>query len=394
MNKASLQQRRGGGRRCDPARLRSVFHFLLCCTSFILHSSSFAADVPAAINYQGTLVNRDGLAVTSGAYRVAFRIWDDATGTGAAHLVWGRVYQVYAMTGGVFNVLLTDAGGTAVTDPAPRTNDLLRAFEGANRYLGLTLTETPTGPVGSPAEMVPRQQLASAPYVFRAGRATDAQEARDGFRVSKRLVVASGGLEVTGAAVLHSTLAVSGAATFKDTLVVTNNLVATNQTTQAHGLHVYAGDTQIAGAVTVAGNVTVDPPSGFTGHGTVPVGAIIMWSGAIHTIPRGWALCDGGTHSGHTTPDLRDRFVVGAGQSYAHGDTGGANFHQLTIAEMPDHHHAYDYRSENKGYWGLAEKHDGFWKNTKDENSGHAGGDQPHENRPPYYALCYIMRVQ
>ena len=49
----------------------------------------------------------------------------------------------------------------------------------------------------------------------------------------------------------------------------------------------------------------------------VPIGGIIMWYGAINTIPSGYALCDG--TSG--TPDLRDRFVIGAGDTYTPGDT-------------------------------------------------------------------------
>lgn len=50
------------------------------------------------------------------------------------------------------------------------------------------------------------------------------------------------------------------------------------------------------------------------------VGQVIMWYGAAIDIPDGWALCDG---TGGT-PDLRNRFIVGAGDTYALNDTGGA----------------------------------------------------------------------
>ena len=60
-----------------------------------------------------------------------------------------------------------------------------------------------------------------------------------------------------------------------------------------------------------------------------------MWSGAANAIPTGYVLCDGG----NGTPDLRDRFVVGAGNSYAVNATGGAASVTLTIAEMPAHTH-------------------------------------------------------
>jgi hypothetical protein len=52
----------------------------------------------------------------------------------------------------------------------------------------------------------------------------------------------------------------------------------------------------------------------------LPAGAIVMWSGTVATIPQGWALCDGT----QGTPNLRDRFVVGAGTTYLPGDTGGS----------------------------------------------------------------------
>lgn len=68
----------------------------------------------------------------------------------------------------------------------------------------------------------------------------------------------------------------------------------------------------------------------------VPTGVITMWSGSTSAIPSGWALCNGS----NGTPDLRDRFIVGAGSSYAVGDTGGANSVTLTSAQMPAHNHS------------------------------------------------------
>ena len=65
----------------------------------------------------------------------------------------------------------------------------------------------------------------------------------------------------------------------------------------------------------------VGPAKAVTAGGEVPLGGIIMWSGASAAVPSGWHLCDG---SGGT-PDLRDRFIVGAGSSYAVAATGGSN---------------------------------------------------------------------
>ena len=67
--------------------------------------------------------------------------------------------------------------------------------------------------------------------------------------------------------------------------------------------------------------------------GLVPVGGILIWSGSVASIPTGWALCDG---TGGT-PDLRGRFVVGSGSSYASGATGGAaSANMLHIHSTPN----------------------------------------------------------
>ena len=77
--------------------------------------------------------------------------------------------------------------------------------------------------------------------------------------------------------------------------------------------------------------------------GLVPLGGIVIWSGAIVDIPDNWQICDG-TNS---TPDLRNRFVVGAGDTYAVTDTGGAasmdleHSHTLTSPTASDGAHTH-----------------------------------------------------
>ena len=127
-----------------------------------------------------------------------------------------------------------------------------------------------------------------------------------------------------------------------------------------------------------------------TAGGIVPSGAIIMWSGAANAIPTGYVLCNGSNN----TPDLRNRFIVGAGSpDYSPGDTGGADSVTLTVDQIPAHTHTYidQYVVINNGYrpW-PANNNDCAARNV---NSGSAGGGQSHENRPPYYALCYIMKT-
>jgi hypothetical protein len=68
---------------------------------------------------------------------------------------------------------------------------------------------------------------------------------------------------------------------------------------------------------------------------TIPAGMISLWYGSIGSVPIGWYLCDGS----NGTPDLRDRFIVGAGSTYSVGSTGGSTTHTLTISEMPSHTH-------------------------------------------------------
>ena len=68
---------------------------------------------------------------------------------------------------------------------------------------------------------------------------------------------------------------------------------------------------------------------------TIPAGVITMWSGSIASIPSGWLLCNG---SGGT-PDLRDRFVMGAGSTYAVGAVGGSSVAFLSTANLPAHTH-------------------------------------------------------
>ena len=136
-----------------------------------------------------------------------------------------------------------------------------------------------------------------------------------------------------------------------------------------------------------------------------PAGVIMMWSGAVSTIPAGWQLCNGT----NGTPDLRDRFIVGAGSGYAVSATGGASEVTLSEAQMPSHRHWYTAATGND-IWGTqgtaspivhgnineleqSGRPDGTRLRHFSQETGLRGGDQPHENRPPYYALAFIMKL-
>jgi len=115
-------------------------------------------------------------------------------------------------------------------------------------------------------------------------------------------------------------------------------------------------------------------------------GMIKMWSGSESDIPRGWVLCNGS----NGTRDLRSRFIVGAGDTYAVGDTGGATTHTLTTDEMPAHTHTIGQNILTGSANSFEEKGQTA---TGSITSDSTGGGGAHENLPPYYALCYIMRL-
>jgi hypothetical protein len=162
-----------------------------------------------------------------------------------------------------------------------------------------------------------------------------------------------------------------------------------------------------------------------------------MWSGSIASIPLGWRLCDGGGG----TPDLRDRFIVGAGSTYAVNATGGSASvtptgtiagstadTALTEAQMPKHYHRFVTGQLAGGAWpngGQSDRNGNFFGGTPDDGafeyfSYSVGGDagsgskgqgtangnghshtlsgaslsgNAQDNRPPYYALAYIMKL-
>ena len=124
-------------------------------------------------------------------------------------------------------------------------------------------------------------------------------------------------------------------------------------------------------------------------------GMIIMWNSTVALIPTGFVLCDGS----NGTPDLRGRFVVGhhpTNNDYDIDDTGGSESVTLTVAQMPSHKH--DTTFDNKKYFpgggSTSISFGGAGGYPADTFSmSNEGGGQSHENRPPYYALCYIMKT-
>lgn len=138
-------------------------------------------------------------------------------------------------------------------------------------------------------------------------------------------------------------------------------------------------------------------------------GLVLMYNG--NTVPTGWALCDGN----NGTPDLRGRFIVATGQdstpatgdlnpSYSLGNKGGENTHKLNYNELPKHSHRTPiYRAEEAGSGVVVASGTGiiaaeavFTSNNEvydDHDTPTEGSYSRHENRVPYYALTFIMKL-
>jgi len=175
-------------------------------------------------------------------------------------------------------------------------------------------------------------------------------------------------------------------------------------------------------------------------HTVVPIGVILMWGGSIVSIPAGWQLCDGS----NGTPNLRGQFIVGAGSAYNPGDTGGAASVTLDATQMPIHTHGLSGTLQTTGAGGHSHSiidpgHSHTYNEDRETHTyaqtagtqygtntvsstgtsvtgitlaavqdhahnvslsgstlsagGQVGTTQGHENRPPYYALCYIQKM-
>ena len=177
-----------------------------------------------------------------------------------------------------------------------------------------------------------------------------------------------------------------------------------------------SGTLTSSGTLAVTGNFTVDGSSGTSGQfltsvgsGATPTwttltafvsGMIMLWSGSEASIPSGWVLCDG-TNS---TPNLQDRFVVGAGNTYNVDDTGGSadavvvsHTHTATSTDS-GHTHTVPQVNDRRGAGigtlycgsGNAASGTGFANITTTNSTEGVSGTNA--NLPPYYALCYIMK--
>lgn len=135
----------------------------------ILGTSALAQTVPKLMNYQGRLTDAAGGALPDGRYGIMMRIWAEPTATN--RLVWGQEFNNVVLVNGVFNLIM--GGGAPIA--GAETNDIAAAFFETNRFIGVTVISGANGaPIADPSEMVPRQQVLSAPFAFTAERVATA----------------------------------------------------------------------------------------------------------------------------------------------------------------------------------------------------------------------------
>lgn len=136
-----------------------------------------------------------------------------------------------------------------------------------------------------------------------------------------------------------------------------------------------------------------------------PIGSIVMWSGLLNVIPTGWKLCDGN----FGTVDLIELFVRGSPDGVEPLTELGEDQHAITVSEMPSHDHntsglghsheqsINSVPSNGIGSTGLGGNTGSgnyqFRTTNRQGTFSFEGSNAPHENKPPFFELAYIQRL-
>jgi hypothetical protein len=180
---------------------------------------------------------------------------------------------------------------------------------------------------------------------------------------------------------------------------LTGSLAADGQTPVTGNLQM--GSNKITGMAN--GTASTDAATFGQLSAFVPSGFIGMWSGSVASIPTGWLICDGT----NGTPDLRNRFVVGAGSTYAVNATGGSadavvvshNHGGATGGQSNTHTHDVALPSAAGGNFqsGTGFQFQTSTTGTNNQDHTHSistdGVSGTNKNLPPYLALAYIMKA-
>jgi hypothetical protein len=340
---------------------------------FLSLNCVWAADGPPEfMTYQGHLVNAQGVAVgTDGpeSRLIEFRIFDKEQGGNTLY----SESQTVTVDKGYFSVLLGQ-GAKIPGEQGPPDIKLSSIFKkddkSSDRYIGIRVNGT---------DINPRLRYVASPYAMLSARAINSINSEKANQSIKS--------QEADLAKLATKATLADKATFADKAAKAD--FSTNSSLADKAKEVL--------------------------NGSVPKYGIIMWT--QRNIPDGWRLCDGGG----STPNLINRFVVGAGSWYKLGNTGGANTVTLNWNQLPKHSHSGGTYGGGNHYHGIYTRQDdwndsgGWGPSWGDGDNGrwaphhttHWGGHHSHsiythnsgrsysvENRPPYYAVYYIMRVK
>ncbi len=394
----------------------------------------------------GTLTNCTGLPVSTGvsglgtgvatflgtpsSANLAAAVTDE---TGSGSLVFGTSPSLTtpALSGETFSTAATVTAGTNAQGQGAITNDNNVITTAASNPSGVTLPTATTGrrivitnrgantvnvypATGATIDALSINTSIALPtggvMMFNASSTTQWYSS---FNLYTSATVSAGVTSFSGGATgLTPTTATTGAITLGGTLDVDNGGTGTNSLT-ANSVILGNGSSALSGNLVApgsSGNLLTSNGTTWTSSPGFRTGMIILWSGSSATIPSGWLLCDG-TNS---TPDLRNRFVVGATSTYAVGATGGSanavvvsHTHTFTGNALASHSHTGTSRtarlsinnivanwigSGGEGAAASTISTDATSAGTPSGTNSTEGVSGTNANLPPYFALCYIMK--
>ena len=334
--------------------------------AFSVHSKDAP---PSLMTYQGHLVNAQGELVGKDSpvmKRIQFRIYDAKEGGNVMY----AESQAVTVDKGYFSVLIGQGTVIPGLKGPPRTliSDVFKGRTSDERYIGIRVDGT---------DINPRLRYVASPYAVLSHRSI--------VSVNANTVTTIKGHKADSAKRADSALKADSAKKV--------------DTIKGHK----ADKSKWADS------------SGYVSYGSVPKKGIIMWTQS--KIPKNWRLCNG---TGGT-PNLRNRFVVGAGNWYKLHNRGGANHRRISVNQLPQHNHTVsinnsaehahhigtrqDDWNDSGGAgpsWGAGDN--GWYRAT---HSTFHGGAHSHaasigntgrghwiDFRPYYYAVYYIMRVK
>lgn len=351
---------------------------------------------PDLMAYQGYLTDANGavLAPTTPVnYAVTFKIYSVATGGSS---LWSEM-QTVTVDKGNFSVLL-GVGAAVPSEPHAALNTVFIGGDASDRYIEMVPTINNVSTV-----MSPRLHLVSSPYAM----------------LAKTAIGLYGN---DGSSVINMNADKLSAGTVADARLSANVALRNAANTFSAAQTFSVGVTANAG-IAFLGNVrgwsdssTIEAPY-IVGRGTVPIGTITAYYGELAALPSYWHECDGGTYSGRATPNLRGRFIVGAGSGSAmntsYNTSGGSTSVTLYPGNLPPHTHqtkdgVFSERSNwiNGAFWSEYLGYNNYGSGDSDGDNtyvymrwvttepGNGLNSTPFSILPPWYSLYYIMRVQ